>query len=286
MTPLIAAPPIAPAAAVVASAVPVMTRTAPRTIPITDSPRTHAFTVRICAGYGGFYSCLPSGKPLPPAGNVEPWLSPARVIRPLSVDNPTSASNRRGRADAIVKLWTSHPAVPASPGSAFRQRDQQVAGNIVGIVRCVDWRRSSVPRRFSANSANSNSTPTTSPTLSGSSTPREADRGVRKPAHRRWLDQARCIPRNRIVAAPEVRSDWILDCGVCGVKGQDIVGAAFGDELEVTVDSLRDGVFGWHGFARYTCTFSAVRRCLKARLRRRWRSKAPRAPLDRQWWPT
>jgi hypothetical protein len=72
------------------------------------------------------------------------------------MDNPTSASNRRGRADAIVKLWTSHPlsprsrapttaAVPASPGSAFRQRDQQVAGNIVGIIRCVDWRRSGVP---------------------------------------------------------------------------------------------------------------------------------------------
>lgn len=62
---------------------------------------------------------------------------------------------------------------------------------------------------------------------------------------------------DRVAAAPEVRSDWILDGGVCCVKGQDIVGAALSYELEVTIDCLRDGVFGWHGFGRYRGVLSA-----------------------------
>jgi hypothetical protein len=49
------------------------------------------------------------------------------VIRPLSVDNPTSAGNRRGRADAIVKLWTPYP-----PSLRSRAPDQGSGAGLAG----------------------------------------------------------------------------------------------------------------------------------------------------------
>ena len=54
-----------------------------------------------------------------------------------------------------------------------------------------------------------------------------------------------------VVAAPKVRSDRILDGGVGGVKGQDIVSFARGDEREIAIDGLCDGFPGWHGSGRY-----------------------------------
>ncbi len=49
-----------------------------------------------------------------------------------------------------------------------------------------------------------------------------------------------------VVAAPEVRSDWVLDGGVGNVQGHDIVGGALGEELEIAIDGLRDGFLGRH----------------------------------------
>ena len=52
--------------------------------------------------------------------------------------------------------------------------------------------------------------------------------------------------------------------GVFRIKSEDIVRAAVGDEFEVTVDSLGDGVFGFHGFGRYSRAFSVASKFVAA----------------------
>jgi 8-oxo-dGDP phosphatase len=56
---------------------------------------------------------------------------------------------------------------------------------------------------------------------------------------------------DRVVAAPEVRSDRILDGCVRGVQGHNLVRGAGGDELEIAIDGLCNGFLGRHAFGRY-----------------------------------
>jgi hypothetical protein len=109
----------------VVSAVPVMTRTAPRTIPITDSQRTHAFTAQICASYVGFYPCSHSGKPLSPVGNGGQLDQRQRSPRPRLRDRqavdvlPTIAPIVLW-PNSCCTTWTLEPALSAPPHTSSR----------------------------------------------------------------------------------------------------------------------------------------------------------------------
>lgn len=61
-----------------------------------------------------------------------------------------------------------------------------------------------------------------------------------------------------VMPAANVGADRILDGGIGGVEGHDVVGGARGDEREVAIDGLGDGLRGRHGFGRYSLAMATA----------------------------